>query len=109
MDVFCARCGEPWDTRGLHHSNFDMGVHQVFQLLNGVGCPCCNTEEHEFKDENLRLWARSVNRASEGQLALDETDAVGVKLKGKTADELCALSPKQWVDLHPVSYSLIGA
>jgi len=39
-DVYCAKCGEPWDAYGVLHG--DMTKEEAKRFLNGEGCPCCD-------------------------------------------------------------------
>ncbi len=38
-DIYCARCGEPWDASGLKHGDVTPG--EAKQILQGAGCPSC--------------------------------------------------------------------
>ena len=38
MDMFCPRCGEPWDVASLYE---DMSKEDAQDLRRGKGCPCC--------------------------------------------------------------------
>jgi len=40
MDIYCAKCGEPWDAYGVFHG--DMEPDEKERFLNGEGCPCCH-------------------------------------------------------------------
>lgn len=40
MDVFCAKCGEPWDYYGLVHGG-DMEPEDAWRFRCGEGCPSC--------------------------------------------------------------------
>jgi len=39
MDIYCKRCGEPWDAWGARHS--DMTPEEYQRMMAGKGCPCC--------------------------------------------------------------------
>jgi len=39
MDVYCKRCGEPWDLYGVEHSDMDDSERRRFWA--GEGCPSC--------------------------------------------------------------------
>ena len=39
MDVYCKRCGEPWDLYGVN--NGDMTDEEKKRFWAGQGCPCC--------------------------------------------------------------------
>jgi len=38
-DVYCPRCGEPWDRRGF---TLDFTKEQYDRLIRGRGCPACH-------------------------------------------------------------------
>ncbi len=40
MDLYCRRCGEPWDTWGVHHG--DMTQEEKSRFLKGADCPHCH-------------------------------------------------------------------
>jgi hypothetical protein len=43
MDVYCKRCGEPWDLYGVQHG--DMTATERDRFWAGEGCPsCCGKE-----------------------------------------------------------------
>lgn len=83
-DIFCARCGEPWNsTGGINHTHSDLTPGQYTLLLEGCGCPCCKGDPernhegfaqaiadghdiHEIQQETVRQWRRSVEALSEG-------------------------------------------
>lgn len=47
-DVYCAKCGEPWDYRGIprHKSDDgDMEFEEAERFRKGEGCPCCGFED----------------------------------------------------------------
>ena len=39
MDVYCKRCGEPWDLYGVEHG--DMNADERTLFWAGKGCPAC--------------------------------------------------------------------
>jgi len=44
-DIYCAKCGEPWDSYGVHaskHNEGDMKPSEAERFLKGEGCPCCH-------------------------------------------------------------------
>lgn len=43
-DIYCARCGEPWDAYGVR--NGDMEKREAKRFLKGEGCPSCNFGEN---------------------------------------------------------------
>ena len=38
-DIYCAKCGEPWDAYGVRHG--DMEPLEARKFLASKGCPCC--------------------------------------------------------------------
>jgi hypothetical protein len=42
MDIYCPRCGEPWDVFSLTD---DMTPEKARNLKAGKGCPCCCGKE----------------------------------------------------------------
>jgi len=40
MDLYCKRCGEPWDFLGVTDC-LDMTHSEKDSFLKGDGCPCC--------------------------------------------------------------------
>lgn len=38
-DLYCPKCGEPWDSKGLRMG--DMTKNEAKRFLEGKGCPCC--------------------------------------------------------------------
>ena len=40
-DIFCRKCGEPWDRYGVYHHT-DMLPEESKRFLRGEGCPSCN-------------------------------------------------------------------
>jgi len=43
VDVYCKRCGEPWDVYGVEHG--DMDDHERRRFWAGEGCPSCFGKE----------------------------------------------------------------
>jgi len=39
MDLYCKKCGEPWDVYGVN--NGDMTSEEAALFKRGVECPCC--------------------------------------------------------------------
>jgi len=38
MDLYCTRCGEPWD---MDYVNFEMTLEERNHFKHGEGCPSC--------------------------------------------------------------------
>ena len=53
MDVYCKRCGEPFDLYGVN--NDDMTPIERSRFWSGEGCPCCigrpAPEKRPFRSE----------------------------------------------------------
>ena len=47
MDLYCQRCGEPYD---MDYVNFEMTAVDRINFKDGTGCPSCiNTPDSEIK------------------------------------------------------------
>jgi len=49
MDVYCKRCGEPWDVYGVEHGDLDDEERRRFWA--GEGCPSCYGKEPCDREE----------------------------------------------------------
>jgi len=52
MDIYCKRCGEPWDLYGVEHG--DMTDEECRRFWRGKGCPSCYRkpiEEQPFRGQ----------------------------------------------------------
>ena len=49
MDVYCKRCGEPWDIDEVEHGDFDDEERRRFWA--GEGCPSCYGKEPCDREE----------------------------------------------------------
>ena len=45
MDLYCMRCGEPWDAYGVRHG--DLTDEERDRFFKGEGCPSCFGKEVE--------------------------------------------------------------
>lgn len=47
-DVFCQKCGEPWDSFGIIHARGegDLTPSEAVRFMKGKGCPCCHWGKH---------------------------------------------------------------
>ena len=43
MDLYCQRCGEPWDFDSVYHG--DLTPEEKERFLKGVDCPACKGKE----------------------------------------------------------------
>ena len=55
MDLYCARCGEPWDAYGVRHGDLTDEERELF--LKGEGCPSCWGEEVVSRPFRAELMA----------------------------------------------------
>ena len=61
MDVYCKRCGEPWDLYGVNHG--DMTLTESRHFWEGEGCPSCYGKEpctEECDCEECEQFDRSI-------------------------------------------------
>ena len=54
-DIYCPRCGEPWDVDSVQHA---FTPEERERFWSGQGCPCCFGEE--VKERPFRAEAMSV-------------------------------------------------
>lgn len=66
-DIICAKCGEPWHTRGLHFSHTDLSENDFEDLLAGECCPACIRLDKLPTPETILAWQGSIQRVSEGR------------------------------------------
>jgi len=71
-DIFCRKCGEPWDSYGVHASlrdDGDMSPDEARRFLRGEGCPCCDLgkklPEGVDKDTAEGAFLRSVTEETD--------------------------------------------
>lgn len=69
-DVYCRKCGEPWDIGGVlpalcgREDEADMTKEEAEKLVRGEGCPCCGFGEYcplckgkgVIDEEEARWW-----------------------------------------------------
>jgi len=53
MDVYCERCGEPWDAYGVEHG--DLTPEERRRFWAGQGCPSCYGKPVERRPFRARL------------------------------------------------------
>ncbi|MDD5095432.1 MAG: hypothetical protein PHV74_13795 [Dehalococcoidia bacterium] len=56
MDIYCTRCGEPWDAYGAQQA-LDMTRQEYNRMMEGEGCPCCFGKPIEDQPFRARLAA----------------------------------------------------
>ncbi len=57
MDIYCKRCGEPWDAYGARQY-MDMTKEEYDRMMCGEGCPCCFGKE--VKERPFRAQVTSA-------------------------------------------------
>jgi len=55
MDIYCQRCGEPWDAYGARHG--DMDAEERYRFFRGIDCPCCHGKPIEKRPFRAELAA----------------------------------------------------
>jgi hypothetical protein len=73
MDLYCQRCGEPWDQYGVY--NGDMTEEEKQRFLKGEDCPCCRGKEIKKKPFRAAL-ARAL-----GDILGDDTDGIAAEME----------------------------
>jgi len=71
VDVYCPRCGEPWD---LYYVQHEMTSEERRDFWNSKGCPCCINKE--VKERPDRALATAVLRDVLG----DDVDGIAATL-----------------------------
>jgi len=69
-DIYCRKCGEPWDAYGVFYG--DMTKEERKKFLRGEGCPCCDFGEKVEKKSRLdkeilneAFWTSLAENSSE--------------------------------------------
>lgn len=73
VDLYCKRCGEPWDAYGVRHG--DLTPEERDRFFAGKGCPCCYGKE--IKEPPFRAQAMSVLHEALG----DDIDGLAAELE----------------------------
>jgi len=84
MDIYCQRCGEPWDAYGARHG--DMDAYEYRHFVAGEGCPCCFGKEVE-----KRPFRAQVMSAMHDLLG-DDIDGIAAEME----DAEALLGSKFW-------------
>jgi len=84
VDIYCKRCGEPWDVCGVFDG--DMTPAERERILNGEGCPCCYGKEVQ-----RRPFRAELTSALHGILG-DDIDGLAAELE----DAESMLGEKFW-------------
>jgi hypothetical protein len=73
MDIYCQRCGEPWDAYGARHG--DMTPEEKERFFKGEDCPACHGKE--VKKRPFRAQATAVL----SDLLGDDIDGLAAELE----------------------------
>jgi len=76
MDIYCPRCGEPWDTYSLVD---DMTPVEAEDLKAGRGCPCCVGKE--LKDLSPEGIERGIYTGALMDVLGDDLDGLAATLE----------------------------
>jgi len=76
-DLYCQRCGEPWDMYGVY--NDDMDKEEKKRFLAGIDCPHCHGKE--VKEKPFRATLASAMADILG----DDTDGIAVEMEDAAA------------------------
>ncbi len=84
MDIYCPRCGEPWDACGKGE---DMTVLEWNDMMARRGCPCCKTKTiDQIKAEHGGQIPARAQMTSVLQSVLgDDTDGLAAELEDAEA------------------------
>lgn len=55
MDLYCQRCGEPWDAYGVRHG--DLTPEECDLFLDGKECPACHGKKIEKRPFRAQVMA----------------------------------------------------
>ena len=78
MDLYCQRCGEPWDAYGARHG-MDMTADEYRKFIAGESCPRC------FGKEVERRPFRSELMSAMRDLLGDDTDGIAAEMQDAEA------------------------
>ena len=71
-DIYCAKCGEPWDAYGVYHCD-DMDASEKKRFLRGEGCPACG-----FGRKASKASGESILRAAESEIEASDEDPIHI-------------------------------
>lgn len=98
MDLYCKRCGEPWELDSVYHGDFSPEEKESF--LKGTGCPACRGKEEctktincsecdeseEYMSGSFRCGGKKFKRPFRATLAAALTDVLGDDTDGLAAE-----------------------
>ena len=77
MDIYCQRCGEPWDAYGVRHG--DMTPEERVRFLSVEDCPGCHGKE--VAERPFRAQVMSAMRDILG----DDIDGIAAEMEDAEA------------------------
>jgi hypothetical protein len=77
MDLYCQRCGEPWEMSGLWDFEIDDYKGARKDFLDGIGCPPCKWGLKEIKDKPRISEFAQIAREELG----DDIDGIAASLE----------------------------
>ncbi len=94
MDLYCTRCGEPWD---MDYVQFEMTPQERNHFRHGEGCPACEGKEicrlatkcgecQEYSEAESRCRLGKLKRPFRAQVAATLGDILGDDLDGLAAE-----------------------
>ena len=75
-DIYCAKCGEPWDAYGVYHCD-DMDASEKKQFLRGEGCPACGFGRKLEKQDKESIL-QGFLRAAESEIEASDEDPISI-------------------------------
>jgi ssDNA-binding Zn-finger/Zn-ribbon topoisomerase 1 len=76
VDVYCQKCGEPWDVFSLHDIDREFADGRR-RFLNGEGCPACRWGENASEEPP----ARSVAMRTAREVLGDDVDGMAAVIE----------------------------
>jgi len=77
MDIYCQRCGEPWDMDSIREFTMQDDNGTAKQFYNGNGCPSC----HWGKDAPEKQPVQSMFTETLSDVLGDDIDAIACELE----------------------------
>lgn len=74
-DIYCAKCGEPWDAYGVYHG--DMDEDEKSRFLSGAGCPCCRFGRKTGANDRGSVLQQFM-RAAESEIAASDEEPLTI-------------------------------
>lgn len=78
MDIYCQKCGEPYDAFGIKQLMDEEAEDGYRLFIRGVGCPCCHWGRSVENDQSGST--RSIAMAAVAALLEDDPDGMASML-----------------------------